>query len=185
MPTKISQQLARINEKLGERRSQLNPTLSLADVKKFEQLNQIELPAEYREFLLSVGNGGIGPPDYGLTALGTTETELKPLRWAEPQDLSRIREVFPFTKFWIWDDGSDSDEGTQEQVSNGSLLLGTDGCAMDWHLIVTGPDRGVPWMLSGEGIQPVCPKRNFVQWFEDWLDGLDSFYGFPEEPDSE
>jgi len=49
---------------------------------------------------------------------------------------------------------------------------------MNWHLIVTGPDRGVPWMLAGEGIQPLCPKRTFLQWYEDWLDGKDSFYGY-------
>lgn len=66
------------------------------------------------------------------------------------------------------------------KLSNGSILLGTDGCGMDWRLIVTGPDRGIPWMISGEGIQPVCPKRTFLQCNEDWLDGLDSFYGFPD-----
>ena len=49
---------------------------------------------------------------------------------------------------------------------------------MNWHLIVNGPERGIPWMLCGEGIQPVCPKRTFVQWYEDWLDGRDSFYGY-------
>lgn len=178
----MNQQLTRIIEKLGTRRCQLNPPLSAAEVWKFETNNQIDLPYDYREFLLQVGNGGIGPPDYGLYALGTLETQLKPYRWAEPQNLALLRDTFPFTKFWVWDDGSVSDEGTAEQVYNGSLRLGTDGCGMDWHLVVTGPDRGVPWMISGEGIQPVCPKRSFIQWYEDWLDGLDSFYGFSEAP---
>jgi hypothetical protein len=31
-------------------------------------------------------------------------------------------------------------------------------------------------MIAGEGIQPACPKRDFLTWYEDWLDGKDSFY---------
>ncbi len=167
----MNRQISRIIEKLGTRRSELNPPLSAVDVRKFEVDNQIELPDDYREFLLQVGNGGVGPPEYGLCTLGTEETQFKPHGWSARQDLTRIRDTFPFTKYWIWDDGGVSDEGTAAHVYNGSLKLGTEGCGMDWHLIITGPDRGVPWMISGEGIQPVCPKRSFIQWYEDWLDG--------------
>ena len=78
----------------------------------------------------------------------------------------------------VWENDETSDEGDEAQIGWGSICLGTDGCGMNWHLIVTGPDRGVPWMLAGEGIQPLCPKRTFLQWYEDWLDGKDSFYGY-------
>jgi hypothetical protein len=71
--------------------------------------------------------------------------------------------------------GEKSDEGDEEQIAWGGICLGTDGCGMYWHLIVTGPERGMPWMLAGEGIQPLCPKRPFLQWYEDRLDGKDSF----------
>jgi len=43
---------------------------------------------------------------------------------------------------------------------------------MDWHLIVKGPETGNIWWICGEGIQPTAPKRSFLRWFEDWLDGV-------------
>jgi hypothetical protein len=43
---------------------------------------------------------------------------------------------------------------------------------MYWCVIVTGPERGNVWMISDEGIQPTAPKRDFLQWYEDWLDGV-------------
>ncbi|CAM5271445.1 hypothetical protein STANM309S_06406 [Streptomyces tanashiensis] len=32
--------------------------------------------------------------------------------------------------------------------------MGTDGCGMYWHLIVTGPQRGHVWQIAGEGAMP-------------------------------
>jgi hypothetical protein len=48
---------------------------------------------------------------------------------------------------------------------------------MDWILIVTGPERGNIWFKCGEGIQPTSPKRDFLRWFEDWLDGVRDWWG--------
>jgi hypothetical protein len=36
----------------------------------------------------------------------------------------------------------------------GSLLLGTDGCGMYWHLIVTGPQRGHVWLIDQNRAMP-------------------------------
>lgn len=44
---------------------------------------------------------------------------------------------------------------------------------MDWHLIVTGPERGHMWWVCGEGIAPTDPKMDFLRWYEDWLDGAE------------
>ncbi len=52
----------------------------------------------------------------------------------------------PLTEMWAWedDDGPYEDpEAAIDQVHNhGSIVLGTDGCAVNWHLVVTGPHRG-------------------------------------------
>lgn len=176
----MDQQLRRIQEKLKDRMTSMNPRLNVEELCQFERNCRVSLPEDYREFITHVGNGGIGPPAYGLNALDTSGSLAGLHRHAPSSDLHRITEPFPFTKLWIWDNDQVSPEGTRDQIGNGSILLGTDGCGMDWHLIVTGPDRVVPWMIAGEGIQPVCPKRNFIQWYEDWLDGLDSFYGYSE-----
>ena len=173
-------QLERIRKKLGSKASELSKPLTTAQVEEFEDLHGVTLPLEFRRFIIEIGNGGIGPPEYGLIALGDCAADMR-LREREIwTKLPNVTKPFPFTRFWIWENGATSTEGSREQVGHGSILIGNDGCGMYWHLIVSGPERGVPWMICGEGIQPVCPKRDFLQWYEDWLDGLDSFYGFSE-----
>ena len=176
----MSEIIARIRRKISARGLSLNPVASEAEVRAFETRHAITLPAEYRLFITTLGNGGRGPADYGLLSLGAVARDLSPEERRHWTELPDIGKPFPFTRHWVWEEGALSSEGTAEQVSHGSIMLGTDGCAMYWHLIVTGPDRGIPWQLCGEGIQPVCPKRSFTQWYEDWLDGKDSFYGFPK-----
>ena len=174
--------ITRLRQKLASRGPALNPVASEADVRSFETRHGVTLPSDYRLFITTLGNGGPGPAAYGVLPLGAVADDLRPDErsyWSELPDIAR---PFPFTHYWLWEgwEGGDvSTEGTSEQVSHGSIMLGNDGCGMYWHLIVTGPDRGIPWQLCGEGIQPVCPKRSFTEWYEDWLDGKDSFYGFP------
>jgi hypothetical protein len=52
---------------------------------------------------------------------------------------------------------------------------------MDWHLIVTGAERGNVWMLCGEGVVPQDPNRDFLTWYEDWLDGVKNWLVPPEK----
>lgn len=169
-------QVERIRTKLRARGIALNPTLSEEAVQAFEARHAIRLPAEYRLYVLELGDGGPGPIEYGVQPLGTMPMAPTPF-----SDLSQVCEPFPFTRVWLWDFDEPSNEGSQEDIYRGGIYLGTDGCAMDWHLIITGPERGIPWMLADEGIQPPCPRRHFLQWYEDWLDGRGSFYGFPSE----
>lgn len=149
----------------------LAPVLPEAALSAFEAAHGVRLPEAYRLFLKHLGNGGDGPPEYGLAALGTAPSYANgPDKhyWTRLPDISK---PFPFTQTWMWEDGETSDEGAQEQVYHGSLWLGTDGCGLDWHLIVTGPERGHVWLVCGEGIAPTEPKRDFLRWYEDWLDG--------------
>ena len=176
----MSDLITRIRQKIAARGLPLNPVASESEVRAFETRHAISLPADYRLFITTLGNGGPGPAHYGLLRLGAVETDLRPNERSYWTELPDIRKPFPFTRYWVWEDGDASTEGTEQQVPYGSMMLGTDGCGMYWHLIITGPDRGTPWQLCGEGIQPVCPKRSFTQWYDDWLDGKDSFYGFPE-----
>lgn len=52
---------------------------------------------------------------------------------------------------------------------DGSLYLGTDGCGMDWALVVTGPQRGYVWQISEAGITPCRPALTFLAWVSHWL----------------
>lgn len=88
-PLTLQEQLAYITLKLGLLKAEMKPVLSEADVsriplswahsltdtfacqvKEFEEKEKISLPAEYRQFLLTVGNGGAGPLPDGLCQLG-------------------------------------------------------------------------------------------------------------------
>src|SRR5215475_15153243 len=91
----ISTTIERLHTKIKSRGIRLLPTLTPADISKFEQSNAIALPTDYREFLLHIGNGGIGPPTYNLCALGA-----KPSDFDFAADLSK---PFPFTQPWIWE----------------------------------------------------------------------------------
>ena len=164
----------RIKYKLSQRGFNLRPSISDTELKVFEDQYNIKLPLEYRMYLTEIGNGGNGPPDYGLVEFGKFPDYQKDLNY----NYRNIGLNFPFSKGWIWEDGIESNEGGKTDLSNGNIYLGTSGCGMDWYLIINGIDRGIPWFICGEGAQPICPKRDFLQWYEDWLDGKDSFYGY-------
>jgi hypothetical protein len=92
------------------------------------------------------------------------------------RDLSRS---FPLTSMWVWEDDPRPYEELGpilERVHNdGSIVLGTDGCGMYWHLVVTGPHRGHVWLISGEGAIPfgaefgsTTGEPGFAGWVKHW-----------------
>ena len=162
--------IERLQGKVKSRGISLSPPLTEAEVGGFERSNGVSLPPDYREFLLRVGDGGVGPPDYGLCALGKMPSDFD---FASP-DLSR---PFPFTQPWVWEDGDTSSEGERADAYRGVVILGTDGCGQYWALVVSGPDFGKIWMLADVGIQPTTPRMTFTEWFEAWLDGKRDWWG--------
>ncbi len=172
----MDEPIARLKRKISECGKSLHPPLSESRVVGFEVKHSIALPEGYRRFLTEVGNGGDGPPDYGLVPLGCGPASSYQPEVEYWEQLRNIGKPFPFTEPWVWERGDKSHEGSIEQVRHGSLYLGTDGCGMNWHLIVTGPDRGSIWWITGEGMQHTFPKRDFLTWYIDWLEGVESWW---------
>ena len=153
----------------------LGPPLGEEAVVAFERRHGVTLPDPYRGFVARVGNGcPDGPPHYGLVGLG------EPSHPAGGLELRRdsLSRPFPLQDAWVWEDDPDPDEGRLQAVLDGCLPLGTDGCGMEWVLIVTGPQRGHVWLLSGEGAQPWDPRTGyttggagFVGWVAHWTAG--------------
>ena len=166
----------RISRKLREKGRQLGPTLTNDTIRDFEARCGCMLPDGYRSFLQHVGNGGSGPPAYGLLELDQMPKHMNEEELRAWSDLKRVSRPFPFTQTWVWEDGRSSDEGTQDQTHDGNIHLGTDGCAQYWLLIVSGPERGNVWLLADVGVTPTSPRRDFLQWFEDWLDGVTEWW---------
>ncbi|MFB7427722.1 SMI1/KNR4 family protein [Streptomyces hydrogenans] len=156
-------------------------------VRSFEAEHGVVLPEPYRTFVAEVGDGlRAGPPYYGLLPLAQT-----PPDWGAGRPERRLVEPFPLTEAWVWEDDEDPalpeeefEARTSAVFDHGSLLLGTDGCGMYWHLVVTGPQRGHVWQIAGEGAlpfgshvadPPMPGTPSFTGWVTHWSRGQDWF----------
>ncbi|MFL1446541.1 SMI1/KNR4 family protein, partial [Nocardiopsis protaetiae] len=149
-------------------------------VRAFEAEHGITLPEPYRTFVAEIADGSpAGPPYHGLLPLDEVPVGREDTGPLSPGD------PFPLTGMWVWeDDDEEPDPETLKTVFNhGSIVLGTDGSGMDWHLVVTGPQRGHVWQLTGEGAGPSGPGSGFTAveapgfagWVDHWARGLPWF----------
>lgn len=167
----MNERLAAIRAKAAEQGHSFGPPLSEADIRAFEARHGVELPQGYRQFLTAVGNGGDGPPTYGLMRLGTIPNHMPPEYAQDWRELPHIGKPFPLTDVWVWEE-EEYDEARQDAARHGTLNLGDDGCGMYWLLVVTGAMRGQVWTHTDVGVCPQNPGRDFLQWVEAWLDGV-------------
>jgi hypothetical protein len=170
----------------------VNPPLSEAEIIAFEAKHDVQLPDDYRQFLMRVGNGGAGP-DYGLYKLGEMDDGFDFGPWDEfIGDLSK-----PFLHTQAWndltgepEDISDEDEEEYERQleafdeiywnpsnMNGAIPICHLGCALRLWLVVNGPEKGNVWQdnrADQGGIEPLqtaTQKRvTFFEWYRSWLD---------------
>ncbi|WP_028805533.1 SMI1/KNR4 family protein [Streptomyces sp. 142MFCol3.1] len=143
-------------------------------VHAFEADHKIVLPEPYRTFVAEITDGSSsGPPEYGLISLAEMPADLDD---GEERDLSK---PFPLTEAWIWEDDEDvvedGDERVERVYNHGSIVLGTDGCGLYWHLIVTGPHRGHIWQVGDVGASPfgdpfgcTTAEPGFTGWVRHW-----------------
>ena len=77
----------------------LNPKKTEEELLKFEKENQIQLPPAYRNFLLLIANGGLGPY-YGLEPL--ENGKFIDLDSKDPEHLIDLSKPFPLSSLGIW-----------------------------------------------------------------------------------
>ncbi|MGW6856590.1 SMI1/KNR4 family protein [Streptomyces xanthophaeus] len=153
------------------------PPLGWDAVRAFEAEHAIVLPEPYRTLVAEVCDGfPAGPPHYGLEPVAAL-----PVDWGHGRPVRVLAEPFPLTEAWTWEDDEDgpAGEGAREfearlapVFDHGSVVLGTDGCGMNWHLVVTGAERGRVWLVTGEG---ALPFGGFAAWAGHWAAGRDWF----------
>ena len=163
-------------------REQLGPDddpLGWDAVFAFEAEHGVTLPEPYRSFVATISDGSfIGPPDCGLLELGVL-----PADWGAGRPKRHLGKPIPLNAQWIWEAG-DLPEPDEEQLApiydHGSLVLGTDGCGMYWHLIVTGEHRGHIWPIDEMGATPfgsefgyTTGQSGFAGWVRHWAAGND------------
>ncbi|OKJ55748.1 SMI1/KNR4 family protein [Streptomyces sp. CB02115] len=157
-------------------------------VRSFETEHGIVLPEPYRTFVAEICDGlRAGPPDYGLLPFARTPSD-----WGSDRPERLLAEPFPLTEAWLWeadDDGTalseqEFDDRVESVFDHGSLVLGTDGCGMYWHLIVTGPQRGHVWLIDENGAIPFGTRSDaslmpgvpgFAGWVTHWAQGRSWF----------
>ena len=161
-------------------RYKLEEPLAKEEVAEFERIYGTELPTEYRRFLLEVGNGGAGP-HYGLYPLA--EFDDQPISSSILHNLKRN-----FAHLGKWNDENLRDKPVtneydpvsgyySEELMRGALPIATQGCALDYWLVVSGPSKGEIWLdrrSDGEGVEPVLDgsgqRMTFGSWYQSWLD---------------
>jgi hypothetical protein len=144
-------------------------------VRAFEAEHGIVLPEPYRTFVAEVTDGSYsGPPEYGLLPVAELPDD-----WGDDGQERDLSKPFPLTEAWLWEDdpegGDDEDELIERVYTDGSIVLGTDGCAMNWHLVVSGPHRGHVWLISDVGAVPfgaefghTTADPGFAGWVRHW-----------------
>ncbi|MFF9625931.1 SMI1/KNR4 family protein [Streptomyces griseosporeus] len=173
--------LALLREAFGAG-DECTPALGWEAVRAFEAEHGIVLPEPYRTCVAEITDGSRqGPPAYGLVGLA----EL-PADWGGERKARVLAEPFPLTELWLWeeDDGGHEDpEAVLDRVhDHGTIVLGTDGCAMNWHLVVTGPHRGHIWQITDMGALPfgaefghTTAEPGFAGWVRHWAAGEEWF----------
>jgi hypothetical protein len=177
-------------------RWELEPPLRPDELRDLEAQLRVDLPDEYRSFLLHVGRGGAGPA-YGLFRLLHVDG-----RWqwddggADLTDLETLAQPFAHTEAFnpadelpARPDGDDYDslEAFNEaddaywelhdqvlyrrEYSIGLLYLCHLGCALHEALVVSGPLRGRMWAdytADGRGFQPLVDSDGTPLGFARW-----------------
>lgn len=135
-----------------------------AKIRKFEADHQIELPEEYRKFLLFLGDGGAGPY-FGLYSLKEVDREVRKGRYR----LEGEPVICPEMSEEEWNRTVDSKEKSPLYV--GVLPIGSQGCTLVTGLMVQGPYRGqvVYFDLDYCGRPFFVREQGFLAWYERWL----------------
>ncbi|MER5312056.1 SMI1/KNR4 family protein [Streptomyces sp. NPDC002773] len=183
--TCVPAELATLREIIGSRPEAVPPA-GWEAVRIFEAEHGIVLPEPYRTFVAEICDGlRAGPPYYGLLPLAQTPSD-----WGSDRPERMLAEPFPLTAAWLWEEEGDalSEQEFEARMGpvfdHGSLLLGTDGCGMYWHLIVTGPQRGHVWLIDENGAMPFGTRPDtslmpgppgFEGWANHWAQGRSWF----------
>lgn len=131
------------------------PVLTEAEVLEFESENGVILPADYRQFLLTVGNGGAGP-GYGLLPLDNTGPCKRTL--SSPFPLSRPSEEMSEAELEPFGDPLDYP---------GFVVICDHGCCHFSNLVVCGPKYGT-MCFCWEFTLYNPTDLSFTIWYRSW-----------------
>lgn len=138
-----------------EHQYEIYPALTEPDINAFEKQEQIILPESYRDYLKYLGDGGAGPA-YGIYPL---EEARNGAGWYPPID--------------------DLNNKPGDDDAPGELLISHNGCRLFTWLKITDSPAGEIWYdRRANNEEPECIAKDFLEWYEGWLDSVFFENGF-------
>lgn len=170
----------------------LNPPLPEADVIAFENVHNVSLPHDFRQFLTDVGNGGAGP-FYRVFPLGKMDDNFGLRTWREDDGfVGVLSKSFPLEEEWNDISSQPSAELAEAEyrrrmdtfentylgssLVNGAIPICHEGCALRIWLVLTGTQAGYLWedrRSEYKGLKPLRlaggSSATFKEWYDSWL----------------
>lgn len=165
-----------------------NPVMDKEAIQYFENVNNVTLPDDYKEFIQIIGNGGAGP-GLGILPLNNDESIIDPrILSEEGRDKILLYENFPYDKAWNDESFYDALETNANNLDDlrgnyfstkhisGSICFCDLGGGELFLLVVTGKEAGNVW-YDGRGnyggLFPYSYKEkervSFLEWYDIWL----------------
>ncbi|OXB23395.1 SMI1/KNR4 family protein [Flavobacterium tructae] len=177
----------------------IGKTVSADQITRFETEYDLELPEDYKAFLLHIGNGGISyensaaGPSYGIFPFGKN---LEEFVYSNPENcLKQECRIYPkmSDEFWaeltqnIEENDDISQEDFDEELGKmfaGILPIVSQGCSYYYGLVLNGEFKGRVVNIDIDRQKPFFTfESNFLNWYERWLDGIIPENTMAKEPD--
>jgi hypothetical protein len=166
-------------KRFGAKRHRYHLGLALTEdiIRGYEERHDFRFPAAYRDFLLTVGDGGAGPC-YGLFHYDGSEANWAPRRIAAEIEPGSLAKPFPHTgSFQLPESVSPCpihpcahDDEDDPCWWNGSIMISEIGCGAFYRLVVSGPASGQVWIEDFGCDDILSPGPDFYNWYMNWLD---------------
>lgn len=167
----------RFAEKIRRARLRIRQPIEESEVAQFESESGVLIPADYRDFLINVANGGTEPCRLVPLAKWCScywIDDPKPNMVAEPCVVTP--DAYDQGEDWLaktnvpdWESRWDRNDW---DPMFGTIAIAEIGCGLFFSMIMTGPCRGRIFSWGDHALHPpyVYPEPSFADWLEKRLD---------------
>ena len=152
-------------------RYDIGPALSESGIKDFEREHQIVLPEDFRLYLQLVGNGSgrqVRPYPYDVDWANAGAGPHYGLHNLQDMGRSLVSGAFPFSSKMPLPTGGWHSFADDADI-HGAMVMNSQGCSGQTHLIVNGDDYGRMWeSIEWTEFRPL--NLTFSQWMRKWAE---------------
>ncbi|MCD4724044.1 MAG: SMI1/KNR4 family protein [Bacteroidales bacterium] len=147
------------------------------DLSNFENKIGVNLPNDFREFILKIGYGA--GPDYGIFGLEKMLSEFEEWKYCldEQGEFSKEFDLSNEDAIELINKKKANMKGfyyKRLQTANGILPIMTEGCTYFAYIVLTGEQRGKIWRIDLNELDTmpsgVTKEYDFISWYEAWIE---------------